>query len=144
MQLTVDGRERDGRVVTPRIGKPVEVQALWLNALAGSAAERRAAPRRGASSAACKPSSAILERCGRPPHDVVDADHVAGKVDASMRPNQIFAVGGLPHAVLHGERARRGWSTRSRRELLTPIGLRSLAPDDRRLPRHTTKAMGSA
>jgi len=46
-------------------------------------------------------------------HDVVDADHVPGRVDRSFRPNQIFAIGGLPLALLE-ESARDAWSTGSR------------------------------
>ena len=38
---------------------------------------------------------------------VLDCDHRSGANDASLRPNQIFAVGGLPLSVLEGERARR-------------------------------------
>ena len=47
--------------------------------------------------------------------------------DASFRPNQIFAVGGLPLALLEGERARRVVDAVEAR-LWTPLGLRSLAP----------------
>jgi glycogen debranching enzyme len=59
----------------------------------------------------------------------VDVDHVAGRVDACVRPNQIFAVGGLPRAILGGDVARAVVVT-VERELLTPLGLRSLAPSD--------------
>jgi glycogen debranching enzyme len=62
-------------------------------------------------------------------YDVVDCDHVSGTVDATMRPNQIFAVGGLPFPLLEGERARRVVDAVEAR-LSTPLGLRSLAPDD--------------
>jgi predicted glycogen debranching enzyme len=59
-------------------------------------------------------------------YDVVDADHVAGKTDASFRPNQVLAVGGLPHPILDGKNARR-LVDRVEAELVTPVGLRSLA-----------------
>jgi glycogen debranching enzyme len=64
-------------------------------------------------------------------HDVVDVDHVAGTVDSRFRPNQIFAVGGLPFALVDpdGERARRIVDAVEAR-LLTPLGLRTLSPDD--------------
>jgi glycogen debranching enzyme len=62
--------------------------------------------------------------------DVVDADHVAGRVDDRIRPNQIFAIGGLPVPLLTGERARRVVDL-VERELLTPVGLRTLAPRER-------------
>src|SRR5512144_2092554 len=61
--------------------------------------------------------------------DVVDADHVAGRVDASVRPNQIFAVGGLPEALLEGKKAQSVVELVEDR-LLTPLGLRTLAPDE--------------
>ncbi|HXV48158.1 MAG TPA: amylo-alpha-1,6-glucosidase, partial [Candidatus Binatia bacterium] len=59
----------------------------------------------------------------------VDADHQAAKCDATFRPNQIFAVGGLPLALFEGDPARRIVDAVERR-LLTPLGLRSLAPEE--------------
>jgi glycogen debranching enzyme len=50
-------------------------------------------------------------------------------VDASFRPNQLFAVGGLPHALLGGERARSVVDA-CERALWTPLGMRSLAPGE--------------
>ena len=61
--------------------------------------------------------------------DVVDDGHVPGMVDASFRPNQIFAVGGLPFQVLEGEKAREVVELVAA-HLLTPMGLRSLSPSD--------------
>jgi predicted glycogen debranching enzyme len=128
VQLTwMDAKVGDW-VVTPRIGKPVEVQALWVNALhlAGRRSARwgRLAARAGAS---------FAERFWNEPggclHDVVDAGHRPGAVDASLRPNQILAVGGLPVALVEGERARRIVDAVERR-LWTPLGLRSLAPGE--------------
>ena len=55
--------------------------------------------------------------------------HQPGTVDSSLRPNQIFAVGGLPLALVDGPRARSIVDT-VERELLTPVGLRSLAASD--------------
>jgi predicted glycogen debranching enzyme len=126
VQLTwMDAKVGDW-VVTPRIGKPVEIQALWLNAL--RIAERFTADygslyARGVES---------FSRCFWNPvagclYDVIDADHVAGRLDATMRPNQILAVGGLPHALLEGERARQVVDA-VERQLWTPLGLRTLAP----------------
>jgi glycogen debranching enzyme len=62
-------------------------------------------------------------------YDVVDVDHVPGRNDATCRPNQIFAVGGLSESLLDGERARQVIDTVERR-LWTPLGLRSLAPGE--------------
>jgi glycogen debranching enzyme len=50
-------------------------------------------------------------------------------MDSRVRPNQILAVGGLPFAVLSGERARSVVDL-VERTLLTPLGLRTLSPDD--------------
>lgn len=114
-------------VVTPRIGKPVEVQALWLNALEiGS----------GFSPRWRQLHDRALEAFGRRfwnaeegyLYDVVDPDHQPGIADATFRPNQIFAVGGLPFPVLEGERARRVVDAVEAR-LSTPLGLRTLPPD---------------
>jgi len=125
VQLTWMDAKLGDHVVTPRIGKPVEVQALWINALRcvggrdGAIAEQAQAAfgkRFWNAAAGCL-------------YDVVDADHERGRVDASLRPNQILAVGGLPHALVDGEQARAVVAT-VERELLTPMGLRSLAPRD--------------
>jgi predicted glycogen debranching enzyme len=135
VQLTwMDAKVGDW-VVTPRIGKPVEVQALWLNALR-IAGEWD--PRWGAAYDRARP--AFAERfwnagLGRL-NDVVDVDHQPGVVDASLRPNQIFAVGGLPFSLLDEERACRVVEV-VESALWTPLGLRSLAPDDPRyIPRY--------
>jgi predicted glycogen debranching enzyme len=113
-------------VVTPRIGKPVEVQVLWLNALwiGGQTEPRwRSLLQRG--------RAAFAERFwnerGGCLYDVVDVDHQPGVCDESFRPNQIFAIGGLPIPLLEGQRARRVVDTVEER-LLTPLGLRSLDP----------------
>ena len=139
VQLTwMDAKVGDW-VVTPRIGKPVEVQALWLNALRiGSAfTPRRAeALRRGLQAFEARFWNAEAGCL----YDVVDADHRAGAVDASFRPNQIFAIGGLPYPLLGGARARKVVDA-VEALLLTPLGLRSLAPDD---PAYQPHYQGSA
>jgi predicted glycogen debranching enzyme len=119
-------------VVTPRIGKPVELQALWLNALwIGERLRLPSATRwldlhvRGRASFETRFWNAHTGSL----HDVVDADHVPGKIDASFRANQILAVGGLPLSMLEGARARAVVDAVEAR-LLTPLGLRTLAPGD--------------
>jgi predicted glycogen debranching enzyme len=128
VQLTwMDARIGD-RVVTPRIGKPVEVQALWLNALRiGSATSERWAALLVRARAAF--AARFWNEARDCLYDVVDVDHVAGKVDPTVRPNQIFAAGGLPYPCVEGERARRVVAT-VEEKLWTPLGLRSLAPDE--------------
>jgi predicted glycogen debranching enzyme len=108
-------------VITPRIGKPVEIQALWINALAIAGRDTTRA------------TAAFAQRFWNAGalHDVVDCDHVPGTADPAMRPNQIFAIGGLPHAVLAGDRAR-AVIDRCFAELWTPAGPRSLSPADGR------------
>jgi predicted glycogen debranching enzyme len=115
-------------VVTPRIGKPVEVEALWINALCIA---RRWSPRWAAAEGAARAAFAARfpNSANGGLFDVVDADHVPGRNDARIRPNQIFAVGGLPYPVLDGETAR-GVVDLVQAKLLTPLGLRSLAHDD--------------
>jgi glycogen debranching enzyme len=68
----------------------------------------------------------------------VDVDHRPGTADATFRPNQIFAVGGLPLQLVEGERAARVVAAVEAR-LWTPYGLRSLAPGD---PRYRARYVG--
>jgi len=134
VQLTwMDAKVGDW-VVTPRIGKPVEVQALWFNALRIGSGWRSEWGRLADRVARSFDRRFWNEREGAL-YDVVDVDHRAGDVDASMRPNQIFAVGGLPFALLTGARARRVVEV-VEAALLTPIGLRSLTPSDPRYVGH--------
>jgi len=129
VQLTwMDARVGD-RVVTPRIGKPVEVNALWYDALRTMAGFARRLGRPAG------PWDRLADRVGvgfarfwNEPggycHDVLDGP--AGP-DATLRPNQIFAVA-LPESPLDADRRRRVVETCAR-HLLTSFGLRSLAPD---------------
>jgi predicted glycogen debranching enzyme len=139
LQLTwMDARVGD-RVITPRVGKPVEIQALWLNALAAAAATDRrwnAVFERGRASFVERFWSAGAGYLA----DVVDVDHVAGTRDETFRPNQVLAIGGLPIGLLGREQARRVVDEVERR-LLTPLGLRSLAPDE---PGYSSRYEGDA
>jgi predicted glycogen debranching enzyme len=131
VQLTwMDAKVGDW-VVTPRIGKPVEIQALWINALRiavawnpGSAQGQRWAAMAAQASAAFlarfpdRDSGGLL--------DVVDGDPVESR---RIRPNQIFACGGLPHRIVEPAMARRIVDLVEAR-LLTPLGLRTLDPAD--------------
>ena len=128
VQLTWMDAKVGDRVITPRIGKPVEVQALWINALRiGGRFSTRWGPI--AEKATRSFAARFWNGKGGFLYDVVDCDHVTGTFDARFRPNQILAVGGLPFAILEGDRARRVVDAMERR-LWTPLGLRSLAPDD--------------
>jgi predicted glycogen debranching enzyme len=128
IQLTwMDARVGDW-VVTPRTGKAVEVNALWYNALTALAAFcRRLGRPAGAWEQLAGRVRASFQRFWNPAvaccHDVIDGP--AG-VDATLRPNQIFAVA-LPDSPLTAER-RRSVVEACARHLLTSMGLRSLAP----------------
>ncbi|MFM0173393.1 amylo-alpha-1,6-glucosidase [Paraburkholderia sediminicola] len=128
VQLTwMDAKVGDW-VVTPRIGKPVEVQALWINALRIAATwNPQWQP------AAERALQAFHERFVDPStqalFDNVDVDHIKGAIDRAIRPNQIFAIGGLPFPLLEGAAAR-AVLDQVEAHLLTPLGLRTLAPSD--------------
>jgi predicted glycogen debranching enzyme len=128
-QLTWMDARVEGREVTPRIGKPVEVQALWLNALhAGAAWDGRWRSQLARGLASFEERFWDAERGYL--FDVVDVDHRRDANDGTLRPNQVLAVGGLPIALLAGSRARSVVDS-VERELWTPMGLRSLPPADR-------------
>jgi predicted glycogen debranching enzyme len=115
-------------VVTPRLGKPVEVQALWLNALAIAARYEQRWSGVLARGRASFVGRFWMEERGHLA-DVVDCDHQSGAVDACLRPNQIYAVGGLPLVLLERGPARRLVDLVEER-LWTPLGLRTLAPGE--------------
>jgi predicted glycogen debranching enzyme len=130
VQLTwMDARVGDW-VVTPRIGKPVEINALWYNALAAmtAMAERLGLPDQRYRAAAGKAQRSFARFAlpgGDGLYDVVDGPDGA---DASLRPNQILAVSlwasPLDRAMQQAVLRRCG------RALVTSYGLRSLAADD--------------
>jgi len=128
VQLTwMDAKVGDW-VVTPRTGKPVEVQALWLNALKFGAqfSARWEEPfERGLAAF----RSRFWNESAGCLYDVIDCDHQTGTVDATFRPNQIFAIGGLPFSLLEPDRALRVVAAVEAR-LWVPPGLRSLAPGE--------------
>jgi predicted glycogen debranching enzyme len=117
-------------VVTPRRGKAVEINALWYNALRLLEGWLRAtAGDADAIAALAERVRASFNRRfwyaeGGYLYDVVDGED--GADDPACRPNQVFAVS-LPHPVLAPERWPAVVDT-VRQRLLTPVGLRSLAP----------------
>jgi len=128
VQLTwMDAKVGDW-VVTPRTGKPIEVNALWLNALVTMASFARAIGKR-------TETYEFLAKCARASfqrfwnnstkccYDVIDGPEPC---DSSVRPNQIFAVS-LPESPLTSEQ-QRAVVDACARYLLTSHGLRSLAP----------------
>ena len=132
VQLTWMDAKAGDWVVTPRIGKPVEVNALWIDALRAYAAlAARIGEDAGPAASDAARAEASFERFWSGRHgwcfDVIDGP---GGDDPSLRPNQLFAVA-LPIDVL--DAARRKAIVRVCAERLwTPAGLRSLAPGDPR------------
>jgi predicted glycogen debranching enzyme len=127
-QLTWMDARVGAREITPRIGKPVEIQALWLNALQLAAAlddRWREVQARGSASFERRFWNASRGCL----FDVVDVEHQPGTADGTVRPNQILAVGGLPMPLLAGARAAAIVGV-VERALWTPMGLRSLAPGE--------------
>ncbi|MCA9288385.1 MAG: glycogen debranching enzyme family protein, partial [Phycisphaerales bacterium] len=132
VQLTWMDARVGSRVITPRIGKPVEVQALWLASLwAGGRmrsewgvqwSDRLEHGIRSFREKFWNDRSGCL-------FDVVDDNHEPGRTDPAIRPNQLLAVGGLPVCLLGGSQARRVVDAVETR-LMTPMGPRSLDPDD--------------
>jgi glycogen debranching enzyme len=118
--------------VTPRLGKAVEIQALWYNAL--KFMEELAARfgdesngklyRETAARARESFNKLFWNEEAAALFDVIDGD----ARDSSIRPNQIFAAS-LPFSMLSRDRALRMLET-VERDLLTPYGLRSLSPHD--------------
>jgi predicted glycogen debranching enzyme len=130
VQLTWMDAKAGDWVVTPRIGKPIEVNALWYNALCvmagfaervGESAElyHQAADRVKASFAR------FWYADGGYCYDVIDGPDGD---DASLRPNQLFAVS-LPHTPLPLQQ-QKDMVDICALHLLTSHGLRSLSPDD--------------
>jgi predicted glycogen debranching enzyme len=132
----------DGHPVTPRVGCPVELTALWArgcdtlahlafassdDTLGARAAAERERARAGFRARFWCPATAY-------PYDVVaDVRRTDGSTDdASVRPNAVLALAIDPECF-SPEQADRVLA-RARRELVTPAGLRSLAPGEPRYP----------
>jgi predicted glycogen debranching enzyme len=120
-------------VVTPRRGKAVEINALWYNALrlmaewqAGEGQEDESRTLDQQAARACESFNRRFWCAERGwLYDVIDGE---GPDDAALRPNQIFAIS-LSHPVL--DRAHwEGVLGVVKERLLTPVGLRSLAPGE--------------
>jgi len=120
-------------VVTPRMGKPVEIEALWFNALkifeellrmngetdrANEIAGKAEHAKKSFDQKFWSPAGGYLA-------DVIDPD---GKPDYSIRPNQVFALS-LPFHLTDGKKGRSVMNI-LRSKLYTPVGLRSLSAED--------------
>jgi predicted glycogen debranching enzyme len=134
VQLTWMDAKIGDWVVTPRTGKPVEIEALWIHALDVAATlDAHWAPQRDLALRSFSDKFWCEERGYL--YDVIDVEHVSGRTDASLRPNQLLALGGLSRVLVPDDRPRRALAA-VEGALLTPVGLRSLAPDDARYAAH--------
>jgi len=128
-QLTWMDAKYDGVAFTPRYGKAVEVNALWYNSLralayfyAGRNSENAYHYQAMAEKVAWSFCSLFWNEAAGYLNDCILPD---GAVDASLRPNQIFAVS-LPFAPPLSLQQQTLIVNTVQRELLTPYGLRTL------------------
>jgi predicted glycogen debranching enzyme len=132
VQLTWMDSKIGDWVVTPRTGKAVEINALWYNALLvyASFLELRGDVQQAAQ---IKGKAALAKQSFNDQfwsdengylYDVVNV----GEKDDSLRPNQLFAIS-LPFALIENEKAKSILKIVTEK-LYTPVGLRSLSPDD--------------
>ena len=133
-QVTWMDAKYGDQVFSPRIGKPVEINALWLNALDVAvrlaSAKRNVGEKRFCESLLTRASSSFSRFWNQERaclYDVIDVDG-GGTHDGCIRPNQILAVS-LPYCTLAPEQMRAVVDCCGR-ELLTSHGLRSLSPKD--------------
>jgi predicted glycogen debranching enzyme len=124
----------DDWIVTPRHGKPVEINALWYRALtvmetwavhlsidATQYSQLRSQVRQHFAPRFWYPAGGYL-------YDVVDVDGTSGHNDPALRPNQLFAAS-LTHDLLSDEQITSMFQ-KVTDALLTPLGLRTLSPTD--------------
>lgn len=130
VQLTwMDAKVGDW-VVTPRNGKPVEINALWYNALRimehfyrmTNVAEEVTFFRQKAEKVLDSFNMLFWNERQHYLYDYIDGDYM----DDDLRPNQLYAIS-LPFPLLNKERARKVLAV-VKNDLLTPVGLRSLSP----------------
>lgn len=133
VQLTWMDAKIGNWVVTPRIGKPVEIQALWYNGLrvAASIAQALGDTEVAAhyTAIASKAKASFAEKFWNHSRgclfDVITDQHS----DAALRPNQIYAMG-LPYPIFDDTERCLTALRQVEQELRTPVGLRSLGPKE--------------
>ena len=131
VQLTWMDAKIGDWVVTPRTGKPVEINALWINALETMAQFARllGMPGEGYEILAAKATKSFQEFWNAERgccYDVIDVPGIGN--DGSLRPNQIFAVSLLGNLLAPEQ--QKSVVDVCARHLLTSHGLRSLAPGE--------------
>ena len=121
----------DGQAVTPRQGYAVDLNALWLSGLQVAlrwAKKRRPEFVEGWSETAKKLSDHFEEKFWLQDQGFLTDTHDGNNADGKLRPNQLWALV-LPGVPI--QKGRREQALRAVREkLLTPVGLRTLSPDD--------------
>ncbi len=140
-QLTWMDAKLGEEVVTPREGKAVEINALWYCAhriLAEQLGQSDPAGAREYAALAAVIGAAFEGAFWNEPFQWCNDCISSAGPDATLRPNQIFAVS-LPYSPLREERQRRVVAV-IQDLLLTPMGLRTLSPDD---PRYRRRCAGS-
>ncbi|MBN1435539.1 MAG: glycogen debranching enzyme family protein [Sedimentisphaerales bacterium] len=135
-QLTWMDAKCNGVVFTPRYGKPVEVEALWINGLNIMAETSKDEAEKEKYLAKAKKAAKSFKKLFWNEENECLNDCVLpdGTVDAAIRPNQIFAVS-LPFSCLTLKQQKAVVAV-VKDELLTPYGLRSLSPRDSRYQGH--------
>ncbi|BAZ17906.1 putative glycogen debranching enzyme [Calothrix sp. NIES-4071] len=129
-QLTWMDAKVDNLVITPRIGKPIEINALWYNALRTMAnfARRISKPHQEYTAMADRTQLRFARFWNSEKNYCYDVLDTPKGDDITLRPNQLFAVS-LPEPLL-SQPQQRSIVDICGRQLLTSYGLRSLNPDD--------------
>ena len=133
VQLTWMDAKIGDWVVTPRMGKPVEIQALWYNTLNIFSKLLEMNGQEEDARIVCidanKAKKSFLQKFwfeeGYYLHDVIDEKE---NPDATLRPNQLFPIS-LPFALIEGEQAEAVLKIMEE-QLYTPVGLKSLPKSD--------------
>jgi predicted glycogen debranching enzyme len=137
-QVTWMDATAEGKSVTSRSGKAVEVNALWYNAhrtieVFAKRLDKKADAKR------FKTKAEKIAKCfneqfwyetGGYLYDVIDATHAKTQHDSTLRPNQLFALS-LPFRLLDDDERAKKVVNICGRELLTSYGLRTLSPEDK-------------
>lgn len=121
--------------VTPRFGKPVEINALWFNALCSvkkmAQKNRSANLTAGSRSYPLKELDALIQKVKSSFQKFVGDNYLADRIERGnpvweVRPNAVIALS-LPFDIVEADVMKMVWAT-AREELLTPYGLRTLTP----------------
>jgi len=129
-QLTWMDAKVGAYVVTPRFGKAVEINALWYNAVCIMEEFSKRLKKKGEFAELAKKVKKSFEKTfwNKNDDNLYDVVNENGS-DASVRPNQIFAIS-LTFPVIEGEKAKKIFYNVGD-ALYTPVGLRTLAPSDK-------------